>query len=118
VDNPSTRIPQRNLLNTEKVMFTTDHEGKINGRELLDGAYTIKVKAKGTGIIPMNYPEDSNRLIVYNIVLETLLYGAPYDVATLGVVVTFVLVLLVVLLIPKIFSWVTGFTKLTPKVLQ
>jgi len=92
-------------------MFSTDYAGRINGRELSDGTYIIKVTARVAGISPMNH-HYVNHKIVYDIVLETLLYGAPFDVVKLGLFVASAVVLLIFILIPQIFPRLPGLNKL------
>lgn len=51
-------------------------------------------------------------MLTFCLVLETLLYGAPYDVLTLGGFIAAALVLLVTIIIPQIFPHLPGFKKL------
>eukprot|EP01122_Echinamoeba_exundans_P000777 TRINITY_DN10711_c0_g1_i1.p1 TRINITY_DN10711_c0_g1~~TRINITY_DN10711_c0_g1_i1.p1 ORF type:complete len:204 (-),score=20.03 TRINITY_DN10711_c0_g1_i1:31-642(-) len=74
----------RDTLNVEKNMFRTDANGHIMGIPLANSAdsYLVKVSAVYDGY--SNRKGYDDREVEFNIVLETLFYGAPYGVLKLG----------------------------------
>eukprot|EP01111_Echinosteliopsis_oligospora_P005778 TRINITY_DN1944_c0_g1_i2.p1 TRINITY_DN1944_c0_g1~~TRINITY_DN1944_c0_g1_i2.p1 ORF type:complete len:151 (-),score=34.99 TRINITY_DN1944_c0_g1_i2:27-479(-) len=103
----------RDILNTEKIMFTTDSSGYIVGREQPKESkyYQVKATAKEAGVAtdPSNPPHSS---VVFNIVLETLLYGAPYELTKMVPVILGLVVLVFSIILPQVFPRVSGFKKL------
>lgn len=64
-------VPRRRLLDTEKAMFTTDADGLVNGWadvHALVICEDVAVPVPGVG---------SQQAVRYNVVLETLYFGAP-----------------------------------------
>eukprot|EP01112_Ceratiomyxa_fruticulosa_P007084 TRINITY_DN1829_c0_g1_i1.p1 TRINITY_DN1829_c0_g1~~TRINITY_DN1829_c0_g1_i1.p1 ORF type:complete len:199 (+),score=41.07 TRINITY_DN1829_c0_g1_i1:317-913(+) len=107
----------RDLLNTEKVMFQTDSKGKILGKfpssplsqTTLQPPYVI-VTAKYAGVSYL--PNMEKEEVVYDIVLETLLKGAPFDVIKIAVVVVLGLIFVVAVVIPQLLPKLPGFKRL------
>jgi len=67
----------RQLLNIEKLMFQTDEEAKVVGFAKTTENYLVKVSATYSGVSTIAGAD--KRPVVYNIVLETLFFGIPYD---------------------------------------
>jgi hypothetical protein len=98
---------QRNLLNIEKVMFRTDEHGLVVGHEQQDGKYVVKVECQYGGVSVD--PAANYRVIYYNIVLESLMYGVPKDTVWIVGVTIISLILVTCIFIPQILPLVMGF---------
>eukprot|EP00698_Gefionella_okellyi_P012366 TRINITY_DN3326_c0_g1_i1.p2 TRINITY_DN3326_c0_g1~~TRINITY_DN3326_c0_g1_i1.p2 ORF type:complete len:181 (+),score=38.16 TRINITY_DN3326_c0_g1_i1:50-592(+) len=97
VDQQS-RLPVRALLNTEKIMFQTDAQGHVKGRTAQE-VYVIAMHVKHSGV--SIDPLAAQHAVQYNIVLETLFYGAPYGVFPLAAIAIVVLFVVFRKLIPR-----------------
>ncbi len=89
--------------------------------------YKVQVRAKNLGVAPNGEPNaaqvqynigmqhiiffKSNSLL-FCLVLETLFYGAPYDVFKIGVFVAFLCIFIVSILVPQIFPRLGGLNQL------
>lgn len=98
----------RSLLNIEKISFITDKEGLIEGKKMVDGRYHLTVRAEFESVSPPGGV--GPRPVPFNIVLETLFYGVPFEsLKVVGLIIVGVIVSLIFL--PAILSLLRGSKK-------
>jgi len=100
----------KELLNIEKVMFTTDQNSQIsNKRPTKEGLFAIRLRAKYSGV--SHIPNANKREVTYDIVLETLFYNVPFDAFKIGIFVALGFILFLSLVFPQL-SHIPAFREL------
>eukprot|EP00742_Colponemidia_sp_Colp-10_P008947 GILJ01009721.1.p1 GENE.GILJ01009721.1~~GILJ01009721.1.p1 ORF type:complete len:234 (+),score=26.31 GILJ01009721.1:142-843(+) len=114
LDGVSQHRQMRRLLNTEKLVFWTGPNSEILGAsQPVEGRYYLIVSAERDS--PSYDRKIMQKPILYNIVLESLLYGAPYDSIKLVVLglssILFAWFVLLVHILPRVSIFAPLFEK-------
>jgi len=105
----------RSLLNIEKLMFETDNNGLIPGKDVLEfeqgsgPSYVLCLTALNAGVSVV--PSTQTREVEFIIVLEKLFYGLPYDTMIIAVITSVAVIFVVTVAIPQLLPFLVAFNR-------
>eukprot|EP01133_Synstelium_polycarpum_P010721 gene10721-12470_t len=109
--SPEKKANHRELLNTEMFKFKTDQYAvPITNHGGAGGICTVAViEAVNTGVTPSLNKDDKNRLVSFNLVMDTESIGVPPEIPRLVIIILVSVVVCAFFIVKRMFPQMKGF---------